>query len=482
MNTRKSLVIYLLLVLTCPLSSLYSQNAEQRIKKDIFVLASDSLKGRSAGTKYGDKAAKYIFSRFKENGLNPKYQYITTDSSEKNIYCVIEGSDPVLKNEFIILGAHYDHLGYKVEINKGINDTIVYNGADDNASGTVAILELGKRINENRQDFKRSIVLIAFDAEETGLNGSAYFANSEDKYKETTITPNTKMMMSLDMVGYLKTSKELKIVGIGLLKDPSQYFSNLSIKQGYNIKLKEFDRSIFTGSDHDSFLKKDIPAFYVTTGLKSPYHKPEDDAEGIDIEGINDVSNYIYGLTKNLANANEITPSGKNKKKSIPLSYWGMEFGIGSNEHYYTEGRMTGKTDFACSGGFFGRISLSNHYAIKTGLHYNYLEANRNEGIVKYHNVSVPALFVLNAGILDNDIDYAFGIGAFYDYIFNSKCNSKSDYLNKNVVGIQFEIEMRFRKFVMGFQSKRGYTNMLNNDALGKTNQISNMFKIGFLF
>lgn len=482
MNTRKSLVIYLLLVLTCPLSTLYSQTSAERIKKDVFILASDSLMGRSAGTKYGDKAAKYVFSRFQENGLSPKYQYITTDSTQKNIYCVIEGSDPVLKNEFIILGAHYDHLGYKVERSKGVNDTIVYNGADDNASGTAAILELGKRINENRHDFKRSIVLIAFDAEETGLNGSAYFANSEDKYKENAITANTKMMMSLDMVGYLKTSKELKIVGIGLLKEPSQYFSNLSIKQGYNLKLKEFDKSIFTGSDHDSFLKKNIPAFYVTTGLKSPYHKPEDDAEGIDIEGINDVSNYIYGLTKNLANANGITPSGKNTKKSIPFSYWGMEFGIGSNEHYYTEGRMTGKTDFACSGGFFGRISLSNHYAIKTGLHYNYLEAKRDEGIVKYHTVSVPALFVLKAGILNNDIDYAFGIGAFYDYIFNSKCNSKSDYLNKNVVGMQVEIEIRFRKFVMGYQAKRGYTNMLSNDQLGKTNQISSLFKMGFLF
>jgi len=300
MNTRKLLIICILALLACPLSSLYSQTSEQRIKKDIFVLASDSLRGRSAGTKYGDKAAKYVFSRFQEYGLNPKYQYITTDSSEKNIYCVIEGSDPVLKNEFIVLGAHYDHLGFKVETNKGINDTIVYNGADDNASGTVTILELGKRINENRQDFKRSIVLIAFDAEETGLNGSAYFANSEDKYKEIAISSNTKMMMSLDMVGYLKTSKELKIVGIGLLKDPSQYFSNLSIKKDYNLKLKEFDNSIFTGSDHDSFLKRNIPAFYVTTGLKSPYHKTTDDAEGIDIEGISDVSNYIYGLTKTL--------------------------------------------------------------------------------------------------------------------------------------------------------------------------------------
>lgn len=486
MKARKLLIICLLALLTCPLSSLYSQTQEQRIKKDVFVLASDSLMGRSAGTKYGDKAAKYIFSRFKENGLSPKYQYITTDSTQKNIYCVIEGSDPVLKNEFIVLGAHYDHLGYKVEINKGVNDTIVYNGADDNASGTATILELGKRINENRQDFKRSIVLIAFDAEETGLNGSAYFANSEDKYKETTITSNTKMMMSLDMVGYLKTSKELKIVGIGLLKEPSQYFSNLSIKQGYKLKLKEFDRSIFTGSDHDSFLKRNIPAFYVTTGLKSPYHKPEDDAQGIDIEGINDVSNYIYGLTKNLANVNEIKASGKNIKKSIPLSYWGMEFGIGSNEHYYTEGRMTGKTDFACSGGIFGRISLSKYYAIKTGLHYNYLEANRDEASVKYHNVSVPALFVIKINSPDNSFEFSVSLGGFYSYIFDSRAEingiGKKNYLNENIFGIQSEIEIRFSKFIMGYQAKRGYTNMLNNDPLGKTNQISNMFKIGFLF
>ena len=83
-------------------------------------MASDSLMGRSAGTKDGDKAAKYIFSRFEENEMKPKYQSIKINSTEKNIYAVIEGSDPILKNEFIIMGAHYDHLGYKTKTKYGI--------------------------------------------------------------------------------------------------------------------------------------------------------------------------------------------------------------------------------------------------------------------------------------------------------------------------------------------------------------------------
>ncbi|MDD3667974.1 MAG: M28 family peptidase, partial [Bacteroidales bacterium] len=168
MSLKRFLFTFIISLVILPSTNAFSQNSIERIKKDVYVLASDSLMGRSAGTIYGNKASQYIYSRFIENGLKPIYQIIREGTTQKNIYCVIEGSDSILKNEFIILGAHYDHLGYRI---KG-NDTIIYNGADDNASGTSLILELGRKINENKEKFKRSIVLIAFDSEETGLNGS----------------------------------------------------------------------------------------------------------------------------------------------------------------------------------------------------------------------------------------------------------------------------------------------------------------------
>ena len=485
MSLKRFLFTFIISLVILPSTNAFSQNSIERIKKDVYVLASDSLMGRSAGTIYGNKASQYIYSRFIENGLKPIYQIIREGTTQKNIYCVIEGSDSILKNEFIILGAHYDHLGYRI---KG-NDTIIYNGADDNASGTSLILELGRKINENKEKFKRSIVLIAFDSEETGLNGSDYFANSQEKYNDIIISHNTKLMMSLDMVGFLKTSKELKIVGVGLIDNYSQYFKNSSLNDKYKVNFKAFDKSIFTGSDHDSFLKNNIPSFYVSTGLKSPYHKPEDDAELIDYEGINDICNFFYESLLNFANAEQIKPSGKNPKvkKPIPSNYCGLELAIGNNQHYYTEGRMTGKTDFAYGAGFFGKFELSNFLAIKTGVNYNYLGAKRYESEVKYHSASIPILLSLKANTPDNGYEFSVSIGGFYSYIFDSRANingvEHKDYLNKNVWGVQTEFEIRFRRFFYGYQFQRSLSNILTDPiSNGKTNQITNTFKIGYVF
>ena len=348
---------------------------------------------------------------------------------------------------------------------------------------------MGRKINENKEKFKRSIVLIAFDSEETGLNGSDYFANSQEKYNDIIISHNTKLMMSLDMVGFLKTSKELKIVGVGLIDNYSQYFKNSSLNNKYKVKFKDFDNSIFTGSDHDSFLKKNIPSFYVSTGLKSPYHKPEDDAQLIDYEGINDISNFFYEAVLNFANVEQIKPSKKSlrMKKPIPSNYYGFELAIGNNKHYYSGGRMTGKTDFAYGAGFFGKFELSNFFAIKTGVNYNYLGANRYESEVKYHSASIPILLSLKANTPNNDYEFSVSIGGFYSYIFDSRANingvEQKNYLNKNVFGVQTEVEFRFRRFIYGYQFQRSLSNILTDPiSNGKTNQITNNCKIGYVF
>lgn len=485
MSLKRFLFTFIIALVILPSTNAFSQNSIERIKKDVYVLASDSLMGRGAGTIFGDKASQYIYARFIENGLKPIYQNIREGTTQKNVYCVIEGSDPILKNEFIVLGAHYDHLGYRIKN----GDTIIYNGADDNASGTSLILELGRKINENKEKFKRSIVIIAFDSEETGLNGSYYFANSKAKHNDILISNNTKLMMSLDMVGFLKTSKELKIVGVGLIDNYSQYFKNSSLNNKYKVKFKDFDNSIFTGSDHDSFLKKNIPSFYVSTGLKSPYHKPEDDAQLIDYEGINDICNFFYESLLNFANVEQIKPSKKSlrMKKPIPSNYYGFELAIGNNKHYYSGGRMTGKTDFAYGAGFFGKFELSNFFAIKTGVNYNYLGANRYESEVKYHSASIPILLSLKANTPDNGYEFSVSIGGFYSYIFDSRVNingvEHKDYLNKNVWGVQTEFEIRLRRFFYGYQFQRSLSNILTDPiSNGKTNQITNTFKIGYVF
>lgn len=488
MNIKNFLGLGLISIILLTSSFVFSQSQLERIEKDIFVLASDSLMGRGSGTIYGDRAAQYIFSRFKENGMEPKYQNIKIGTTEKNIYAVIEGSDPILKNEFIIMGAHYDHLGYKVVKKSGKLDTIIYNGADDNASGTALILELGRLISQNKDKFKRSVVIIAFDSEETGLNGSYYFANSNEAYNGVIIADNTKLMMSLDMVGWLKQSNKLEITGVGMLDSPNQYFANIIVSGINSIKFKDFSRSIFTGSDHQPFINRNIPALHITTGTKSPYHKPEDDAELIDCEGINSITNYFYQVVNNLANADKVEPSGKNPalKDRVGSNYFGIEVGTGNNQHYYNKGNMTGKQDFAYRAGVFGNFSLNNAFAIKTGLDYNYLAAKRYETRVKYHSVSLPANLLIRVGTPDNSFSFSFGIGLFYEYIFDSRATVNSienkDYLNNNIFGMGTEFEIRIMKFIIGVDTRSGFTDILSDPIFGKTNQITTTFKIGYVF
>ena len=488
MNIKNFLVLGLVNIILFTSSMAFSQSSLERIEKDVFVLASDSLMGRGAGTIYGDRAAQYIFLRFKENGMDPKYQNIKVGTTEKNIYAVIEGSDPKLKNEFIIMGAHYDHLGYKTEKKAGKLDTIIYNGADDNASGSALILELGRLISQNRENFKRSVVIIAFDSEETGLNGSYFFANSNEAYNGVIIADNTKLMMSLDMVGWLKQSNNLQITGVGMLNNYTQYFANVGASGVNRVKFKNFSRSIFTGSDHQPFINRNIPALHITTGTKSPYHKPEDDADLIDCQGINSITNYFYQVVNNLANADKVGHSGKNPalKDKVGPNYFGIEIGAGNNQHNYKKGNMTGKPDFAYKAGVFGNFTLNNYFAIKTGIDYNYLGAKRYETRVKSHSISVPLNLLIRLGTPDNDFSFSVGAGLFYEYIFDSRATvnniKEKNYLNQNNYGLGTEFEIRIMKYIIGFNTRAGLSNILNDPNFGKTNQITTTFKIGYIF
>jgi hypothetical protein len=147
---------------------------------------------------------------------------------------------------------------------------------------------------------------------------------------------------------------------------------------------------------------------------------------------------------------------------------------------------MTGKSDFAYSAGLFGKFALSNFFAIKTGVNYNYLGAQRIETRVKYHSVSAPLLLALKANSPDNSFEFSVSFGGFYSYIFDSRAEingiEKKNYLNRNVWGLQTEIEVRFRRFFYSYQFQRSMTDILKDPSTGKTIQITNSFKIGHVF
>ena len=289
------------------------QTNQESFKKDVEYLASEKLEGRFPGTNGEQLAANYIAEKFEKFGLTKltdsyfqsfnftlpsspheevKFNQDTdTQINAKNIIAFIDNK----KKNTVIIGAHYDHIGYggQYSLDRGINE--IHNGADDNASGTAMLLSLAKQLN-NKNDLENNYLFIAFSAEELGLIGSRYFVNS-DVFKKESIN----FMINLDMVGRLNAEKELSIFGVGT----SSIFKQVVNSMNNNFKLKIIEDG--TGpSDHTSFYNKDIPVLFFHTGSHENYHRPSDDVNLINYKGMSEISNYIIDIIDELETYNKL--------------------------------------------------------------------------------------------------------------------------------------------------------------------------------
>lgn len=199
----------------------------------------------------------------------------------------------------VVLGAHYDHLGYGEDHNSLYTgkSPMVHNGADDNASGTAALIELGKKLHSSKLK-KNNYLFIAFSGEELGLFGSKYFTDNAPISLGT-----VNYMINMDMVGRLNDSTHgLTIGGYGT----SPAWNKLIDTSGLYFKIK-LDSSGSGPSDHTSFYRKDIPVLFFFTGTHSDYHKPGDDADKINFTGEMQVLNYIYTVIRNANEMDKLT-------------------------------------------------------------------------------------------------------------------------------------------------------------------------------
>ena len=222
---------------------------------------------------------------------------ILQKENTKNVVAMIEGSDPVLKNEYIVIGAHYDHLGMGgAGSGSRMPDTVaIHNGADDNASGVAGVIELAQKLSSEKAKLKRSVIFVTFSAEEMGLLGSKYMA------KHLPVkTEQIKAMINLDMIGRLsKTEPALTISGTGTSVETDSILKELITKT--NIPLK-YSPEGYGPSDQASFYAENIPVFFLTTGAHEDYHTPFDDAYKINYDGEKQVLDYTYLLSLKLIN------------------------------------------------------------------------------------------------------------------------------------------------------------------------------------
>jgi aminopeptidase YwaD len=210
-------------------------------------------------------------------------------SLDRNVAGYIEGTDPILKNEYIVIGAHYDHLGMGVEgsLYKG-TDPQVHHGADDNASGTAGVMELAEKFASIKGNLKRSMIFITFSGEELGLIGSNYFVNNLPIPAE-----KIDAMINLDMIGRLKDAA-LTVYGTGT---SSNWKEILNKKNKYRFHLA-FNDEGFGPSDHASFYGKGIPVLFFFTGVHAEYHRPSDEAKLINSMGEDTVLHYVFDVAE----------------------------------------------------------------------------------------------------------------------------------------------------------------------------------------
>jgi hypothetical protein len=298
-----------LLVFVLTLNTGFSQDVKSDMTAVVKYLASDKLEGRETGTKAEKKAAKYLVKQFKNIGLVPKgedefYQDFTytpkanphaSAEDQVKVLAPITGRNVIgyIDNEAdytIIIGAHYDHLGFGHEGSRHAGEPEIHNGADDNASGVAVILELAKYLKVNNK--QHNYLILAFSGEEKGLWGSNYYMKNP-----TIDTSKISYMINFDMVGRLSPSYKLAVYGTGT----SPVFDEVLNKANDPVKFHLVKKESGVGpSDHTSFYLKGYPVLHFFTGQHEDYHKPTDDFEKINFDGMVSIVNYVENVMTQL--------------------------------------------------------------------------------------------------------------------------------------------------------------------------------------
>ena len=299
---------------------------ENQIRKEVSQQATKS-EGLAVRTDSG-------FDAVKNKTITISVDVARREVAASNVIGILEGSDPKLKNEAIVIGAHYDHLGLGGEGSLAQVEGEVHHGADDNASGTAGLLELARSFSAQRQKPRRTIVFAAFSGEEEGLLGSNYYVNHP-------IVPlaNTVAMINMDMIGRMKANK-LIVGGVGTAQEWRQLIGVTNVPEKMNVTAagttvaqtsatttashavhpttasgstvvgmnnwKPFDLALsedgFGPSDHSSFYAKQVPVLFFWTGTHEDYHKPSDTAEKIKYEDETRVLSFVAQIVRSVDN------------------------------------------------------------------------------------------------------------------------------------------------------------------------------------
>jgi hypothetical protein len=302
----------------------------------------DTLFVSSSGKRLADVEADIDRTLKPQNGIIPGWSATVQVTMKpvtyacKNIIGVLEGSGP-LKDEIVVVGAHYDHWGYGGAGSRAKNpfQKQIHPGADDNGSGTTSVMELARRFAAMKDRKGRTIVFMCFSGEERGLLGSKYFCKEPLFPLDKTVA-----MVNLDMVGRLRDNK-LKVEGVATAKGFDEMVEKLNGEFGFELQKK---KGGYGPSDHDSFCRKKIPVLFFWTGLHDDYHRPTDTADRINIAGMEKIATLaekcIAQLSAQAERPTFVTvnePGPVVAPGKIPLLKIGFDYGDESNKGVLVE-------------------------------------------------------------------------------------------------------------------------------------------------
>ncbi|MBP5218092.1 MAG: M28 family peptidase [Bacteroidales bacterium] len=470
-----------------------AQTRQERLTGHVYYLASDELQGRKAGTEFARMAADYIIGHYSQIGLKPFFGEWTVPFTKygkeyTDVVGVIEGNDPELKDEYIVLGAHYDHLGVK--------NGNVYNGADDNASGSAALIEIARELYASRENLKRSVIIAAFDAEEIGLYGSSFLA---DTLSKTVGKDKIKLMMSIDMVGWYKTSGKLEMEGVATIRDGKNIISSEAERCSITVDPKRFEKSVFTATDTEGFAKLGVPTLAVSTGLKSPYHKPEDDAELIDYEGLDRVTGYISSLSGAIASDPSFEGSGRVARKHDSrrrFIEFGVVAGLQSNHIDFVKSSLLTKRSLGFDAGIqldfnFGNFGIGTRalYEKQVSEFPDLTDAFASTGSYVQQAVTVPVLLMLKPG--DSTADFRVGVGGYYSYVFDSNASQLALpaasllsplQVNPDQYGIAVQFGLKAGPLLLTYDFRRQLNKLFAGDGIPDARLLNYTFTLGYVF
>lgn len=387
----------------------------ENLTNHLEFLCADELLGRKAGTPEGKKAAEYVFKQYEEIGVNPKMEPFRNGKLQ-NVVSEI----PSKNGKYILLGAHYDHIGHA-----GKN---VYNGADDNASGTATLIEVARILNEKRDELSYGVIFVAFDGEEEGLYGSKYNASVIDESK-------ISLMISIDMVGHLCHEGRLIYEGTGTFENGEQIIRNALID---NVSARTYPQAVSNGVLTDTLYydKKGIPALNLLTGEEtSNYHQFNDDIETLDIPGMALIARHLAKLVQTLPA--EITPTHVSLYEDKNFRF-GASLGlINLVDSFYTD-----KTETLSDGlsvGLFSFIpigtSILGNLFLKPEFDLSFSSYKDDTDLVTITKYSAPLSVVLTQKVFGLEMMYPLGI--YYAYQKDSAKN------NSQEIGIKFGMEFK---------------------------------------